>query len=142
MIQKIQHNDKLLAIIVSSQFNKQGIEFFTPDDFSQQLAYMHRPKNYSIMPHSHNKLNRNVSLTNEVLFVKSGKIRVDFYDDDRNYLESRIIEKGDVILLCHGGHGFEMLEDSEIIEVKQGPYAGDQDKTRFEGISNADIKIK
>lgn len=141
MIQKIQHNDKLLAIIVSSQFRKEGIEFFTPDDFSQQLAYMHRPKNYSIAPHTHNIVQRNVSITNEVLFVKSGKIRVDFYDDDRNYLESRILGNGDVILLCHGGHGFEMLEDTEIIEVKQGPYTGDQDKTRFEGISKEKLRI-
>lgn len=84
---------------------------------------------------------REVQFTNEVLFVKSGKVRVDFYGDDRNYLESRILEQGDVILLASGGHGFEMLEPTEMIEVKQGPYAGDEDKTRFSGITSDQMKM-
>ena len=121
-----------MAIIINSSFNKNGIEFFTPDDFSQQLAYMKRPQGYIIDPHVHNLVERSVSLTQEVLFVKSGKIRVDFYDDLKNYLESAIIQTGDVILLAAGGHGFEMLEESEMIEVKQGPYCGEKDKVRFE----------
>ncbi len=58
------------------------------------------------------------------------RVRVDFYDDDQRYLESRILRKGDVLLLAYGGHGFEMLEPTEMIEVKQGPYAGEADKTR------------
>lgn len=80
---------------------------------------MKRPANYVIAPHVHNVLVREVQYTQEVLFIKSGRVRVDFYDDDKNYLESRILNQGDVILLAHGGHGFEMLEESEIIEVKQ-----------------------
>lgn len=141
MIQHITHNQKLLAIIIRRNFEKQGIEFFTPNNFSQQLAYMNRPAGYVIPPHVHNLVKREVELTQEVLFIKSGKVRVDFYDDERNYLESIILEAGDVILLAHGGHGFEMLEPCEMIEVKQGPYAGDQDKTRFTGIDNKDVKI-
>jgi mannose-6-phosphate isomerase-like protein (cupin superfamily) len=85
---------------------------------------------------------REVTITQEVLLIKSGKVRVDFYDDDKNYLESTIVAKGDVILLAGGGHGFEMLEESEIIEVKQGPYAGEKDKVRFEPISKEDLKVK
>ena len=57
---------------------------------------------------------------------------MDFYDNERNYLDSKILEAGDVILLASGGHGFEALEEIEMIEVKQGPYAGDKDKTHFE----------
>jgi hypothetical protein len=68
-------------------------------------------------------------------------LRADFYDDERNYLESRILHQGDVLLLASGGHGFEMLEPCEIIEVKQGPYAGEADKTRFSGIDAATAKI-
>ncbi len=136
------YNDKLLAIIIRHNFEKNGIEFFTPDDFSQQLAYMKRPKDYVIPPHVHNPVLREVHLTQEVLFIKSGKVRVDFYDDDKNYLESTTVEAGDVILLAHGGHGFEMLEESEIIEVKQGPYAGEMDKVRFEPICKTQIKVK
>ena len=142
MIQQIIHNEKLLSIIIRRNFEKQGIEFFTPNDFSQQLAYMKRPKDYVIPPHVHNPVLREVQLTQEVLYIKSGKVRVDFYDDDKNYLESTIVEEGDVILLAHGGHGFEMLEESEIIEVKQGPYAGEMDKVRFEPICKTQIKVK
>lgn len=92
---------------------------------------MNRPKGYSIEPHIHNPVPRKVVYTQEVLFIRKGKVQVDFYDDDREYLTSCILEAGDVILLAHGGHGFEMLEQTEIIEVKQGPYAGDKDKVRF-----------
>lgn len=134
IIEHIKNKDKLLSIIVRTQFEKEGIEFFTPGDFSQQLAYMKRPKDYVIPPHVHNILSREVQYTQEVLLIKSGKVRVDFYDDEKEYLESRILNAGDVILLAHGGHGFEMIEESEIIEVKQGPYAGDKDKTRFEPV--------
>lgn len=132
MIETIKgHHQLVLAIIIYSSFYKQGIEFFTPDSFSQQLAYMNRPSGYKIQAHTHNIAPREVHYTNEVLFIKSGKLRVDFFDQQQNYLESRILEKGDVILLTQGGHGFEMLEPTEIIEVKQGPYAGENDKTRF-----------
>ena len=142
MIQHIIHNHQLLSIIIRRNFEKNGIEFFTPDDFSQQLAYMKRPQDYVIPPHVHNPVLREVQLTQEVLFIKSGRVRVDFYDDDKNYLESTTVEAGDVILLAHGGHGFEMLEESEIIEVKQGPYAGEMDKVRFEPICKTQIKVK
>lgn len=141
MIEQIQHQQKVLAIIIRSQYQKEGISFFTPGDFSQQLGYMNRPKGYVIDPHVHNLVERKVTLTQEVLYIKNGKVRVDFYDDDRNYLESKIVSTGDVILLAEGGHGFEMLENSEIIEIKQGPYCGDEDKVRFEH-TPADIQYK
>jgi mannose-6-phosphate isomerase-like protein (cupin superfamily) len=83
-----------------------------------------------------------VTLTQEVLFIKSGKVRVDFYDDNQHYLESRILEKGDVILLAAGGHGFEMMEDSEMIEVKQGPYCGEEDKVRFSATDKKQIVLQ
>lgn len=135
MIEQIDHAGKTLALILRTSYRADGIEFFTPDNFSQQLAYMNRPQGYVIPPHVHNPVPREVQFTKEVLFIKSGKVKVDFYDDNQNYLESRVLSQGDVILLAYGGHGFEMLEASEIIEVKQGPYAGEADKTRFTGIS-------
>ncbi|WP_223115319.1 cupin domain-containing protein [Hanstruepera ponticola] len=103
---------------------------------------MKREKDYFIEPHVHNPVERQVVWTQEVLFIKSGRVRVDFYNDDKVYLESRIVKKGDVILLASGGHGFCMLETSEIIEVKQGPYSGDKDKTRFTPVSKENIKYK
>src|ERR1700687_2919714 len=103
MIQTIKQGDKLLAIIIRATYKDNGIKFFTPDDFSQQLAYMNRPEGYIIPPHVHNLVAREVTLTQEVLFIKSGKVRVDFYDDGKNYLESAVLITGDVILLAAGG---------------------------------------
>ena len=134
MIERIINGDKELALIIRHSFHKDGIEFFTPSTYSQQIGYMNRPAGYVISPHVHNPVVREVQYTKEVLFIKSGRLRVDFYSETQVYLESTILETGDVILLAYGGHGFEMLEPTEIIEVKQGPYAGDQDKTRFEPI--------
>lgn len=140
-IENVTHKERILAVLVRADYQAEGIHFFTPDDFSQQLAYMNRPEGYVIAPHVHNAVPREVQFTKEVLFIKSGKVRVDFYDDQQIYLKSRVLNQGDVILLAFGGHGFEMLEATEIIEVKQGPYTGDADKTRFKPISVDQIQI-
>lgn len=142
MINYIHCREKLLAVIIRSSYEETGIKFFTPDDFSQQLAYMNRPEGYVIPPHVHNLVPREVTLTQEVLFIRKGRVRVDFYDDGKNYLESTIVSTGDVILLAAGGHGFEMLEPTEMIEVKQGPYCGEMDKVRFDPITSREAKIK
>jgi mannose-6-phosphate isomerase-like protein (cupin superfamily) len=141
MIETLRVGDQLLAVIVSRDFNEAGIHFFTPDDLSQQLAYMRHPAGKIIDPHIHNPVSRNVHYTQEVLFIKRGRLRVDFYDNEQRYIESRVLQGGDVILLATGGHGFEVLEEIEMIEVKQGPYAGDNDKTRFHGISAEQVTI-
>lgn len=141
MIETLKAGENLLAVIVSRDFHEAGIHFFTPNDLSQQLAYMRHPAGKVIDPHVHNPVARSVQYTQEVLFIKKGKLRVDFYDSSQQYLESRILLAGDVILLATGGHGFEVLEEIEMIEVKQGPYAGDQDKTRFAGVTSERITI-
>ncbi|MBW4615111.1 MAG: hypothetical protein KME21_17925 [Desmonostoc vinosum HA7617-LM4] len=141
MIEHITYEHQLLAIIVSRHFNESGIHFFTPNELSQQLAYMHHPVGKVIPPHVHNAVRREVQYTQEVLVIKKGKLRVDFYNNQQQYLESRILESGDIILLVTGGHGFEVLEEVQMVEVKQGPYVGEQDKTRFTGITAAQAKI-
>lgn len=135
MLEQIYHEGVILAILLRADYTQQGISFFTPDTFSQQLGYMQRPEGYSVPPHDHNPVPRTIEWTQEVLIIKSGKVRLDLYDPKRNYLESRVLGPGDVVLLAHGGHGLVMLEQSEIIEVKQGPYAGEADKTRFNPIA-------
>jgi mannose-6-phosphate isomerase-like protein (cupin superfamily) len=131
MLEQIKHNSELVAIIVRNDFSGTGVHFFTPDEFSQQLAYMRHPAGKLIEPHVHNPVPRSITYTQEVLIIKRGRLRVDFYDRNRVYLQSRILGAGDIILLVSGGHGFEVLEEVEMIEVKQGPYTGDRDKTRF-----------
>ena len=91
--------------------------------------------------HRHVAVPRNVELTQEVLVLRKGVLRVDFYRDDQTYLESRVLRGGDVILLAHGGHGFEVLEEIQMIEVKQGPYSGEGEKTRFPSVAQERIKI-
>lgn len=132
MIEYITHGDINLAIIVRNEFEKDGIEFVTPNEYSQQLAYMHHKKGHEIIPHFHNRVSRTVHYTQEVLWIKSGKVKVNFYDGECRYVKSTVVRSGDVILLSSGGHGFEILEETVMIEVKQGPYMGDADKTRFD----------
>jgi mannose-6-phosphate isomerase-like protein (cupin superfamily) len=131
----------LCAIILRAGFREPGIKFVTSNELSQQLAFMRHPSGKLIEPHVHNPVPREVQFTQEVLFIRKGRLRVDFYDKAQRYLESRILEPGDVILLIQGGHGFEVLEEVEMIEVKQGPYVGEQDKTRFVGIDRSQVKL-
>jgi hypothetical protein len=100
---------------------------------------MRHPAGKLIAPHVHNPVPREVQFTQEVLFIRQGKLLVDFYDAGQRYIESQILEAGDVILLIQGGHGFEVLEEIEMIEVKQGPFAGEHDKTNFIGIDRGQV---
>ena len=142
MIETISEGSTTFAIIIRSQFKREGIEFFTPNEFSQQLAYMKRPTGYVIQPHVHNPVRREIQYTKEVLFIKSGVVRVDFYSELQVYLKSTILNVGDFILLAFGGHGFEIIEEAEIIEIKQGPYVGEQDKLRFSPVPIEKIVMK
>ncbi len=141
MTERITCGDELLAVILPHTFTEPGIHFLTPGDLSQQLAYMRHPAGKVIEAHVHNPVPREVHYSQEVLMIRKGRLRVDFYDEDRHYLESRVLEAGDTILLITGGHGFEVLEEVEMIEVKQGPYVGEGDKTRFPGINTADVRL-
>jgi mannose-6-phosphate isomerase-like protein (cupin superfamily) len=127
----IKSYDHLIAIIVKNEFSINGLHFFSPELLPQQLGYMSYPSGHIISPHVHKKVKRIIYETTEVLFIKSGRVKVDFYTDNKLLIETFIVSKGDTVLLVSGGHGFEMLEPSEIIEVKQGPYLGDQDKSKF-----------
>lgn len=129
------YNDgELYSIIVRDSFRNDSIAFFTPDDFSQQLGYLPHKKGNVVAPHTHKLNRREVLHTQEVLFVKKGKVKINFYNPGKEYIHSEILCSGEVILLCGGGHGLEILEDAVMIEVKQGPFVGVEDKERFEGI--------
>ncbi|MBD5476916.1 MAG: hypothetical protein HDR17_13215 [Lachnospiraceae bacterium] len=141
-LEVIKKKDRLLAMIIRNEYTCEGVDFLTPNEYSQQVAYMHHPTGKVIDAHVHNLVHRNIVLTQEVLFIKEGKLRVDFYDDYEDYIESRILNAGDVILLISGGHGFQVLEEVKMIEVKQGPYSGDADKKRFKGIGEDDAIYK
>ena len=134
MIEEFRHQGVLYALIIRHGFHREGVHFVTPGDFSQQLAYMSRPTGHRIQPHFHRDVHRDVHRTQEVLVIRKGRLRVDFYDHERRCIGSRELGAGDVILLSEGGHGFEVIDACEMFEVKQGPYLGDDDKQRFDGV--------
>lgn len=132
MIELIRRDQTILAIVVRGSFAQPGVNFVTPNELSQQLAFMKHPKGKRITPHVHLPVSRAVEYTQEVLYIQRGVLRVDLFDENREYLESRVLRAEDAIVLLRGGHGFEVLEDLEMVEVKQGPFVGDLDKQRFE----------
>lgn len=141
-LEYIYHEGELYALIIRNTFESSSITFFTPNSFSQQLGYLPHKKGNIIAPHKHKINKREILYTQEVLFIKKGKVKVNFYDNNHSYIASEILSSGDVILLCGGGHGFEILEDTVMIEVKQGPYVGVDDKERFEGVENRNDPCK
>jgi hypothetical protein len=133
--EEIKHENKLIAILIKSKYSSDKTVFFSPPSFSQQLGYLRHNKGSSIKAHFHKEVRREIILTQEVLFIKEGKIKIDLYTIEKEYITSRELARGDIIFLCTGGHGFKILEDSEIIEVKQGPYSNREiDKESFDGI--------
>jgi len=143
MIENIIYKKKLLALIVNGKYRKKkGISFFTPNESTQQFGYMKHKKNHIILPHLHKKRVTKISYTTEVIILLKGSLRVDFYADLKKYLFSKIINKNDIIMLVSGGHGFKVLKDVEMIEVKQGPYSLSKDKVKFESTLEKNIKIK
>lgn len=133
MIKKILNKEnKCIAIFTDFSDLEDGIKFITEDEDILQLGAMSRPKDYKIIPHKHNKVKRESLGTNEVLFLKFGKVKVNFYDKQDIFLESYVMKPGEWVILKDDGHGFEMLEKSFLIEVKNGPYVGIDDKVRFD----------
>ena len=131
MFEKVEIDGLLFAIIVTNNFNNEGINFITEQELLLQMGIMSHPSGYEIKPHIHNNYKRVIYGTNEVINIKKGKVLVEFYNYDKKYLSNRELNEGDWIILIEGGHGFKFIEDSIMIEIKNGPYAEDQDKVRF-----------
>ena len=143
MIEKILYKKRLFALIVRSQFRKKsGINFFTSKEATQQFGFMKHKKNHIIKPHKHNKRLTRILRTTEVILLLKGTLRVDFYNDKNKYLFSKKINERDIIMLIHGGHGFKVLKNVEMIEVKQGPYSLASDKIKFKTVDEKKIKFK
>lgn len=143
MIEKVYNKKKLYALIVRRKYKKKkGINFFTDDEATQQFGYMYHQKNHAILPHKHNKRITKIKLTTEVIIILDGILRVDFYDNNQKYMFSKKLYKNDLIMLSNGGHGFKVLKNVKMIEVKQGPYSLSKDKVKFKKVDEKKIKIK
>ena len=143
MIEKIVYKKKLLALIVRGKYrNKKGITFFTPNESTQQFGYMKHEKKHIIKPHLHKKRLTKILYTTEVILILKGVLRVDFYNQLKKYLFSKILKEKDIIMLVSGGHGFKVLKNIEMLEIKQGPYNLIKDKIKFENVSDKIIKLR
>ncbi len=129
--EKIQADGKPIAIIVRKEFNQPGVHFFSPFEFSQQLGILVHPSGHEVKAHVHNHIARDVRDTTELLLVIEGKVEITLFAENKKYITSRLLSTGDTILLAYGGHGIKILEPSKILEVKQGPYVGMEDKEFF-----------
>ena len=143
MIEKIIYKKKMLALIVRGKYrSKKGVTFFTQNESTQQFGYMKHKKRYIIKPHLHKKRLTKIYYTSEVILLLKGSLRVDFYNQYKKYLFSKILKPSDIIMLVSGGHGFKILQDVEMVEIKQGPYNLIKDKIKFENTDENKIKIR
>ncbi len=130
-IEHISQGDQCLAIIIRNNCVPQKTTFLTPSDYKQQIGFIVYPAGGEVPRHVHRPLQRQLVGTSEVLLVRQGHCVADIYNDERELIASRELCEGDVILLVAGGHGFRMLTDTVLLEVKQGPYTGIEEKERF-----------
>jgi hypothetical protein len=142
MPEVIKHNNLLLGMIIRKSDEKEGVNFFTPDEFQQQIGILKLPDGHRFQPHIHNKIKREIFYTYETLVIRKGKLRVDFYDTEQNYLFSDVVSEGDILMLAEGGHGFKVLEEVDFVEIKQGPFLGEKDKFKFDMLSNSSVKLR
>lgn len=131
MKKEISYKKELLAIIIKGDYMPPKTEFLTPGSFKQQVGFIVYGKGQAIEPHIHHEMPRSLMGTSEVLVLKKGHVRVDFYSQEKEYTESCELFTGDILILVSGGHGFHFYEHSVFLEIKQGPYIGPQEKERF-----------
>ena len=130
-VETVEHDGKVLCILVRATPWPTQTEFYTPNDYNMQLGNIVYPAGSAIPRHSHRPVTRTVTGTSEVLVVQKGEMFSDLYDDDRNLVATHKMTAGDAVALVSGGHGFRLIEDTVLLEVKQGPYSGVQEKDRF-----------
>jgi hypothetical protein len=133
MIEKIEWNDEVFALILRADYELEGVNFITSQDNPLQLGVLKHQQGSRIKPHIHRSFPKTIKEVQEVLHIEYGKVEAEFYETGGKKVGAVILKSGDTILLLLGGHGFNILEDSKIIEIKQGPYRGeDKDKERFQ----------
>ena len=131
MMENITWNGLSLCYIIRNQFIPGQTTFLTPPEFKQQVGYVVYPAGGVITSHIHRSIERKLVGTSEVLVVKKGHCLIDIYNDNHELVATRDLLPGDVMLMVGGGHGFRMLEDTVLLEIKQGPYTGLDEKEHF-----------
>ncbi len=132
MIDKIEWEGRIFALILRQDYEPEGVNFVTSEDSPLQLGILKHQRGHKIKPHIHKSSPKTINEVYEVLHIAYGKVEAEFYESAGEKIGGTVLNSGDTILLISGGHGFNILEDSKIIEVKQGPYHGiEEDKVRI-----------
>ena len=132
MMEEIVQGKNTLAYIIRGNVMPEKTQFPTPSDLELQVGFVVYPAGGMVRPHRHAPVTRTIKRTCEVILVKKGRCDVDLYADDRQLVTTRELVTGDLIVLVSGGHGFRMKEDTVLLEIKQGPYFGLNEKETLE----------
>jgi len=127
----ISWNEQPLAYLIRAEMCPEETTFLTPNNLNFQVGFVVYPAGGEVKRHVHKKLERNITGTAELIMIKAGSCEIDIYNDDRELVATRSLSSGDIVLTVNGGHGFRMQEDTTLVEVKQGPYSGVDEKDRF-----------
>jgi hypothetical protein len=130
-METISSGGKILAYIIAAELTPDSTTFLTPPELNIQVGFVVCPAGEDIRRHVHRPLERHTVGTSEVLLVKHGRCEVEIFDEDRRPVACRTLRTGDLLLAIAGGHGFRMAEDTVLLEIKQGPYIGVDEKERF-----------
>jgi len=130
-VERIHWRETCLAYIIRADFSPAQTTFLTPPEYKQQVGFVVYPAGGEIQSHTHRPLERHIVGTSEVIIVKQGRCLLYVYDDDHKLIALRELCPGDLVLMVAGGHGFRMLEDTVLLEIKQGPYTGVDEKEWF-----------
>ena len=132
MIEWIRDDEEdIIALIVRREFSPSKTVFLTPDEYNQQIGFVVYSKGEEVDTHMHLPVNRKITGTSEVIILRHGRAVVRIYKEDKAFIAKRELKAGDLLLLVCGWHGIDFLEDSVIMEVKQGPYLGDDEKIKL-----------
>jgi hypothetical protein len=121
----------VLAYLVRGGAPPSETTFLTPHDCTLQVGHVVYPAGGVIPRHVHLPIERHLVGSTEVLLLQQGRCEVDVYTDDRRMVVTREMHVGDILIAVSGGHGFRVLEDTVLLEIKQGPYPGGAEKARF-----------
>lgn len=128
LVERVTDQERVLAIIVKASLVADTTEFLTDSEENFQVGFVVKGAGEDVPAHRHKPIVRTIRGTAEALFVKQGKCALDIYDDLGKIISTHSIDSGDVVLLLAGGHGLRVLAPTVLIEVKQGPYPGIDEK--------------
>tara|TARA_Y100000310_G_C20213598_1_gene592490 strand:- start:58 stop:471 length:414 start_codon:yes stop_codon:yes gene_type:complete len=134
-VTNVTHNGQTYALFFSKNMTTDSIQFLTEDEDAFQVGLMEREEGYTVEPHQHTERPIELSTVSEFIYVEKGKVKVTVFDEEWNELDQHELSGGDSLLFLRGGHSLEVLEAARMIEVKQGPYPGEENAKIFQSKS-------